>query len=179
MPRAWELKTERLVLRPFESDDVEDLHRVLKKPAVRRFLLDDSVVSRAWVEATIRGSHKLFEAEGHGLWSVRERGDMSLAGFAGYWHFFDPPQLQLLYGLAPPYWGRGLAAEAARAVVRYGFERLGFEEIRAATDPPNIRSVGVLERLGMRLEQTTVVDGRETACYVLPREGYLTGEVTE
>lgn len=135
MTRAsgFELETPRLALRPFAPEDVEDFHRVLTEPKVRRFLLDDSVVSRAWAEETIRRSTELFETAGYGLWAVRERGSTSLAGFAGYWHFFAPPQVQLLYGIAPAHWSRGFASEAARAVIRHGFEQLGFEEIRAAT----------------------------------------------
>jgi RimJ/RimL family protein N-acetyltransferase len=66
-----------------------------------------------------------------------------IVGFVGFRPFFDPPELQLLHGLLPSHWGRGLAAEAVRTAMRCAFDRLGFEEVRAATDVPNGASVRV------------------------------------
>jgi RimJ/RimL family protein N-acetyltransferase len=56
------------------------------------------------------------------------------------------------YGLARDAWGKGLATEAARAVVDYGFSALGLAKVWARTDPRNAASVRVLEKLGMRRE---------------------------
>jgi ribosomal-protein-alanine N-acetyltransferase len=53
---------------------------------------------------------------------VLPREEDTLIGFCGFWFFYDPPELQLLYGIAPDRWGKGLAAEIARAMIRYGFE---------------------------------------------------------
>lgn len=116
---------------------------------MRRYLLDGQIVSRAWVEDEIRRSAARFEAGGAGLWTLLERDAPRLVGFVGFRPFFEPPELQLLYGLAPEHWGRGLATEAARAAITYAFRDLGFPEVRAATDVPNAASIAVLERLGM------------------------------
>ena len=53
-----------------------------------------------------------------------------LVGFVGFRPFFDPPELQLLYGLLPAYWGRGLATEPAGAPMRYVLEEPDREEGR-------------------------------------------------
>ena len=53
----------------------------------------------------------------------------------------QPPQLELLYGIAPEHWNKGLATEAANAIIRHGFDTLGFERIEASTDAPNAASV--------------------------------------
>jgi RimJ/RimL family protein N-acetyltransferase len=103
---------------------------------------------------------------------VRLRGDERLIGFSGYRSFFDPPELQLLYGLDPRSWGQGIATEAARAVLRHGIDCLGLEEVRAATDRPNHASIAVLARLGMRLEREAVEDGRDTLFYVFDRHSH-------
>ena len=55
----------------------------------------------------------------------------------------------MLYGLLPGFWGRGLATEAAAAVLRFGFEQVGLEEIFAGADSGNAASVRCMERLGM------------------------------
>lgn len=117
---------------------------------MRRYLLDDELVSREWVESEVVASAARFRAGSAGLWTLRPLEGGAMAGFVGYRPFFDPPEPQLLYGLLPTYWGQGLATEAAKAAVDFGLHELGFAEVRAAVDAPNEASIAVLERLGMR-----------------------------
>jgi RimJ/RimL family protein N-acetyltransferase len=144
------LTTERLELRPFRLEDGEALHALFTDADVRRWLLDDTVVPRGWVDEEIAESEARFAAGGGGLWALREPPAESLIGFVGFRPFFEPAQMQLLYALLPAAWGRGLATEAATAATAYAFDTLGFEEVRAATDTPNTASIAVLERLGFR-----------------------------
>jgi RimJ/RimL family protein N-acetyltransferase len=65
--------------------------------------------------------------------------------------------------------GQGLATEAARAVLAYGFEQLQSPRITAATDPPNAASVRVLERLGMRFTHRAALNGLDTVFYEIAR----------
>lgn len=161
--------TERLDLAPIGLSDAAALLHVFRDTDVRRYLLDGKSVSAEWVTAEIRASERRFESGGAGLWAVRRRGDPWVVGFVGFREFFEPPELQLLYGLLPDHWGRGLATEAAGAACRFAFETLGCTEVRAAIDVPNTASGAVLERLGFRLDRTTD-DG--TAFYRLTRRGH-------
>lgn len=184
------LRTERLELRPFAPGDRDDLHALFTDAAVRRFLLDGQLVGRDWVATEIRASEARFREGGAGIWAVRERGPESrpaatdgaavgtariagrgspVVGFVGYRPFFEPPELQLLYGFLPDCWGRGYATEAAGAAIRYGFDALGLEEIRAATDPPNEGSIRVLERLGFDRIDCSTGAPRDTLCFALGR----------
>lgn len=169
-----ELRTGRLVLRPFGSDDVEELVAVFRDPAVRRYLLDDTMVSVEWVREEVEASAVRFKDSGTGLWTVRLLGQFEIIGFGGFREFFTPPQLQLLYGLLPGYWGRGFATEVARRICEYAFEGLGHSEVTAAIDVPNEPSQRVLERLGMRLDRTEQ-EGAGTAFYVLRRDSWRAG----
>src|SRR5262245_58754509 len=74
-------------------------------------------------------------------------------------YFHDPPQLELLYGIAPDRWNKGLATEAAIAMIGYGFEVLGFERIEASTDALNAASVRVMARAGMRFWKREITNG--------------------
>ena len=56
------------------------------------------------------------------------------------------------YGVAPPFWGRGIASEAAALIVGFGFERLGMHRIWATHHPENVASRRVLDKLGFREE---------------------------
>ena len=66
----------------------------------------------------------LFEEQGFGQFAIRLRDEEPLIGFTGYRFFHDPPELHLLYGIAPAYWGRGFAPEAAHAIASGNAERL-------------------------------------------------------
>ncbi len=144
------LQTDRLTLTPFCDPDQPELHALFTDPDVRRYLLDDIVVEETWTARVVDQSGVMFRNLGYGLWAVRETGHRPIIGFCGYWRFEDLPYpLQLIYGLLPAWWGRGLATEAARAGLDYGFGPVGFTDIIAATDVPNRASVRVMERLGM------------------------------
>lgn len=158
--------TARLDLAPIGMPDAGSLLQVFRDPDVRRYLLDGKSVSADWVTAEIRASEQRFGSGGGGLWALRPRSEPSVIGFVGFREFFEPPEPQLLYGLLPAFWGRGLATEAATAACRFAFDTLGWKEVRAAIDVPNTASGAVLARLGFRLARTTE-DG--TAFYVLER----------
>jgi RimJ/RimL family protein N-acetyltransferase len=164
-PRAPRLRTARLELRPFGGEDVDELALVFTDPDVRRYLLDDMVVSREWVAGEIAASQARFAESGFGLWRLAEHARDGIVGFVGFRPFFHPPEIQLLYGLLPSHWGRGYATEAAGAAIDYAFDVLGLEEIRAATDAPNSASIAVLTRLGMHERSRSADGARETVFF--------------
>jgi len=169
------IKTERLTLEPFAAEETDELHALFTDPDVRRFLLDDEVVSRSWIEEEIAASEARFEELGHGLWTIRRTGEQHIIGFVGFRPFFDPPEIQLLYGLLPEAWGTGLATEASAAVLRLAFERFAFQEVVAATDAPNVASIRVLERLGFREWKRTAEGQAGTVYFRLDTEAWSGG----
>jgi ribosomal-protein-alanine N-acetyltransferase len=168
-PHDVTITTARAILRPFADADTDELVAVFHDPMVRRYLLDDQVVPAEWVTAEIAASRERFERDGTGLWALRLTGRPAIIGFTGFREFFEPPQLQLLYGLLPQFWGRGLATEAAAAVCDHAFRALRFEQLKAATDIANQASARVLLRLGMRPMRTTPEGSGGTTFYVLER----------
>lgn len=169
---ATDLKSRRTLLSPFAVDDREQLLAVFLHADVRRFLLDGSLVSREWVQSEIAASTERFGESGSGLWAVRLKEQLPIIGFTGFREFFEPPQLQLLYGLLPEYWGQGLATEAAAAVCDHAFQTLHLPEIQAAIDTANAASRRVLKRLAMQLVKTTPDDESVTEFYLLNREDW-------
>jgi RimJ/RimL family protein N-acetyltransferase len=134
-----------------------------------------SVDTRTPREELVAPLPGFFDAHGYGLWGARLHDREELVGFGGFWYFHTLPKLELLYGIAPQHWNRGLATEIARTLVRYGFEELEFSEVRASTDAPNAASARVLEKAGLRFERRAVVDGLETLFYWLPRSAFQPG----
>ena len=148
------LKTERLVLRPIVSSDVDVLHKFWTDPEVRRYLWDDQIMPKETVADIIRSSEACFSELGSGFFAIEvldQQGD--LAGFCGHRRFEDGQQIEVLYGILPEYWGEGFVTEATVEVLRHGFENCSMERVIAATDTPNQRSVRVMQRLGMVFEE--------------------------
>jgi ribosomal-protein-alanine N-acetyltransferase len=145
-----ELHTERLLFRPFRPEDEEDLFRLWNDPQVRRYLWDDQPVARQVVREQISLSQGDFRERGFGMFALflaEQPG--ALSGFCGLRRIDAGKELEVLYGLLPGFWKRGLATEAAQAVLRFGFEHLGLEEILAGADFDNAASIGCMQRLGM------------------------------
>ena len=168
--------TPRMLLSPFDEGHVDALLAFFRDPHVRLYLLDDALVDRQWVEEEVRTSGERFEAGSLGLYAahLHEAPD-ALMGFAGFRPFYEPPVLQLVYGIGPDYVGRGLATEIARAVGDVAFNERGFREVRASTDEPNRASIRVLERLGMQLAATGPGEHWPQLHFVLERPASAAG----
>lgn len=166
------IETARLRLSPLAPGDAAEFHTLMIEPGVRRYLCDDQIMPREWADEVIAGSDANFAAHGWGLWAARERGAASLRGVAGFMEFFDPPVLQLLYALHPSVWGHGFATEASRALIGDAFDRLGFAQVVAATDPPNTASIAVMKRVGLRLVEETIKNGKPAVIYAINRDDW-------
>ena len=158
---AETLATARLLLRPFVPEDADALHAQWNDPDVARWLWDGGPVPRETVDEVIASSQRSFGARGFGFFTVRLRDDPDdVIGFAGLRTFGEAQDVEVLYGLLPAHWGRGLATEAARAILDWAFDTLGLTEIAAGADPPNAASFAVMRRLGMPFWKEMVLDGR-------------------
>jgi len=85
------------------------------------------------------------------LWWWRERGSGELVGYAGLNRdrVDGDPVVEVGWSITPARWGQGLAPEAARSAVGWGFERCGLTRIVSFTLPDNRRSQRVMQKLGM------------------------------
>jgi ribosomal-protein-alanine N-acetyltransferase len=144
------LHTERLDLEPCTADDVEQLHALWRRPEVRLYLWDDVAISHEQAREAVEALVESAASRGCGLWKIHRTGQAQLIGFCALREIAGTDEIEIIYGLAPEAWGQGLATEAASAVMRYGFEELQLARIWGRTDPPNLGSQRVIERLGMR-----------------------------
>jgi RimJ/RimL family protein N-acetyltransferase len=140
------LRTARLLLREWRDDDAEPFAALSADPLAMRYLppADAGWVSRAqahWLE------------HGFGQFVVEIPGEAPFIGVVGLARVRFPasftPAVEAAWRLAPTFWGRGYATEAARAAIEDGFGRVGLGEIVAFTVPANAASQRVMMRLGM------------------------------
>ena len=165
MNQEHEVFTQRIQLSPIKETEVDELHQLWIQPEVRKYLWDNLIILKAQTKEIINQSLSAFASKKYGLWAARLINQTDIIGFSGYWPFFDPPQIQLLYGLSPRYWGQGLAIEMSIAMLDYGFKVYGFEKIYASTDLDNKSSLAVLERIGMNYLKQENIDNKETVFY--------------
>ena len=168
------LETERLILRRLRMDDLEALSALYRDHELRRYF-PEGVLS---LEETQRELDWFLN--GHpvhpelGLWASIEKETGAFIGRCGLlpWDIEGRHEVEVAYLLDRRYWGRGLATEAARAIIQYGFERLNLERLIALIDPENLASRRVAERIGMGLEKEVEGiggDGIPTLIYSISR----------
>lgn len=145
------LETERLILRAWEPGDREPYAAMGADPAVMEFM--PSLLSRAESDGMVDRLVQHHAVNGFGPWALETKADGGFVGFVGLLrpNFEAPftPCVEVAWRLARSAWGHGYATEAARAATRDGFDRLGLSEILSFTVPANVRSIRVMERLGM------------------------------
>lgn len=159
------LETDRLTLRPFAASDLDWLHQLWTHADVRRYLWDGIEIGRERAAEEISKSRESFQSHGFGFWAVLLKEDNALIGFCGLRVFGDASDVEILYGIAPGHWGKGLATEAARATLRYGFETCRLAKIYAGADAPNEASIKVMAKLGMTYEGPRTINGIEAVYY--------------
>jgi RimJ/RimL family protein N-acetyltransferase len=152
--RGLELRTKRLLLRPWRDADLEPLTAINAEPEVHEFL--SRIPDRAATAALIAGARRSWERHRFGFFALEPRaGPLAgqLIGFCGVSHptfipaVADRPELG--YRLARPAWGQGFATEAALACRDDAFYRAGLLELISLIDPANTRSQRVAEKVGM------------------------------
>jgi RimJ/RimL family protein N-acetyltransferase len=151
----YPIETERLSLRPLTAGDLDDVHAYYSRPEVSRYLywdVRDRARSRDALETYSRLTALDHEGDGLVLAAVwrdvgRVVGQVSLQ-----WRSREHRQGEIGFVFNPDYHGRGLAREAAEAMLRLGFEDLGLHRVCGRCDARNLASARLMERLGMRLE---------------------------
>ncbi len=152
---AYPLRTERLTLRPYRPDDLDDLVAIQTRAEVARYLYWEArhpdQVRQALTEKMAEGSLTT-DGTRLSLAVVLDEVRIVVGEVSLLWLSRKHRQGELGYMLNPAYHGRGLATEAAEVILRLGFDELGLHRIVGRCDARNKASVRVMERLGMRRE---------------------------
>jgi RimJ/RimL family protein N-acetyltransferase len=167
------LTTPRLVLRPFTTADVDSMCRILNGKGVLRYFPPTDPPGRDRVQRMISGLLKHWEEHGYGLWAMESRSNGELAGRCGLQFLPDTEEVEVDFILGREFWGQGLATEAGRASLRYGFDRLGLESIVGIVHLENRASQRVLEKLAMERVEQKQFFGIECYRYAVERSSFI------
>jgi RimJ/RimL family protein N-acetyltransferase len=154
---APELRTDRLLLRGWTDADRDAFAELNTDSVVMEHF--PSTLTREESDAFVDRIDAGFEEHGFGLWAVEVTATGEFIGFTGLsvprfrvgWMEGRPqqPVVEVGWRLKRSAWGHGYASEAARAVLVLGFEKFGLREIVSFTTVGNVRSLAVMERIGM------------------------------
>ncbi len=169
------LETDRLLIRPFAPEDLDDVHRILSLAFNGGYDADDEA-SRArrkrwldWAVLNYEALANLYQPP-YGDRAVVLKASGALIGAVGFVPDIAPfgrvpslnaelggvhssPEVGLFWAIDSAHQRQGYAAEAARALIQYAFTQLNLRRIIATTALENIASQGVMRRVGMRVER--------------------------
>ena len=149
------LETKRLLLRRQVIEDLDALWELYCDPEITKYI-PDAPRSRAEAREELE-----WHMNGHprhpelGLWATIHKETGLFIGRCGLlpWSIEGQQEVEVAYTLVRDYWGQGLATEAARGILQYGFERLKLARLICMIDPENFASRRVAEKIGMTLEK--------------------------
>jgi RimJ/RimL family protein N-acetyltransferase len=160
MPDA--LETERLRLRQWRESDVDPLFAFYCDPQSQAIYGDISR-SDVWRRIALIIGH--FQIRGFGLYALEDKASSELAGYAGLWFPDGWDDVEVGYGIAPQFRGRGLATEAARRMCDHGFRELGLARLVSYINPINVTSIRVAEKLGAVPDGEFIMHGKPHMIY--------------
>jgi len=164
------IETERLILRPWCGDDIAPNTLMLSDPDTARFITADGKPvdeMNGWRNTAIMSGH--WTLYGFGMFVVEERSSGAFAGRVGPW--FPPtwPGLEVGWGIAKEFRGKGYALEAARATIDWVFSTFDTDRIIHSIDRENTASQMVARRLGAEIHGVTELIGHIADVWVTKR----------
>jgi len=144
------LETERLILRESTADDAEAVFEFNSNPEVIRYTSEAAAIDVNAVRTFLTG-YSDYKKYGYGRWLVNYKPDNKIIGFSGLKYLEHKNATDLGYRFLPEYWGKGIATESSKAVIKYAFEELNLSHLIAFVIPENVNSGKVLKKCGFEL----------------------------
>jgi RimJ/RimL family protein N-acetyltransferase len=169
------IETERLLLRPWRSDDIALNTAMLSDAETARYITPDgkavTTALSGWRNAAVIAGH--WALHGFGMFAVEEKSSGDYVGRVGPWSPPDWPGLEVGWGIARAARGRGYAVEAARASIDWTFATFEVDEIVHCIEASNTASQAVARRLGASREREADVFGKLTDIWVTSRTSWV------
>lgn len=154
--------TARLSARPIGPDDLDLLLRMHRDPVVMATL--GGLKEDSWSQQYLAGNLEHWAKWGYGIWMVFDRATGAYAGRGALRHYLIKgvdeetveDAVEVGYALMPEYWGRGLATELARELVRIAFADVGLDGLICLTLTTNLKSQRVMQKAGFAYDRDIV-----------------------
>lgn len=145
------LSTDRLILREWRDSDLSSLYKMVSDPDVMEFF--PSILSEIEAQDFLKAIQEKMNQHGWGMWACELKDTQEVIGFVGLNipkdDFYFNPCVEIGWRLRKEFWHQGLAQEAAKEALKYGFTELNLDKIVAFTTVTNIPSQALMQRLNM------------------------------
>ena len=162
------LTTEWLVLRASCADDFDGYAQFYADAEASGAYGGPLSAGEAWRKLLSDLGH--WQVRGYGMWTVCWRETGQMAGGCGLVWPYDWPCPELTWWVLPDARRKGVAMEASRAAIQFGYDQLGWDEVCTYMNDDNIPAQTLAEKLGGRIKaRVECPDGLSRNIYVLPR----------
>lgn len=167
------IETDRLKMYEFDESHAEYIFRLNHDPDVMRYTGDVYFESVEQALEKIK-AYDHYRLRGYGRWLCEVKSTGEIIGWCGLkWEEEDGEEfVDLGYRFFKKYWGMGYATESAFASLKYGFEKLGMDEIVARALPENEASIHVMKKLGMTYLKSGLCQELSAQIYSIRREEF-------
>ena len=171
------IETERLILREVNRLDQEGLFDLDSKSEVHKYIGTKPLTHINQALDVVQILQDQYKKNGIGRYAVIDKLTQEFLGWSGLKLWKGPLNnhcnvYELGYRFIPKYWGKGYATESAQAWVNYAFEVLDVTTLYAITDPENINSKKVLQKVGFLEGAPFDFEGERTSWFELPRSNW-------
>jgi len=163
------LETPRLMMRRLEPDDLDSLAVLYADPEVRRYFPEGILTREETAEELDWFRHGHPDDPRLGLWATIGKASGEFIGRCGLlpWKIDGRLETEIAYLIARTHWRQGFGAEAARALVTHGFDKLDLSRLIALVHPENVASAKTAQSAGLRLERMLTHDGAPCHLYAI------------
>lgn len=162
------LQTERLRLREYRREDFDLFADHLVDPESSAHL---GSADRPTAWRIFSSQAGLWLLHGAGWWAIEDKQTGQLVGTVGAFYREQSAVMEMGWNTYRAFWGKGIANEAAAAVLAYAFEVRHELKVQALVGAGNESSRRVAQRLGMSYEMETELHGKSISCYSIERKG--------
>jgi ribosomal-protein-alanine N-acetyltransferase len=148
--RTEEFSTERILMRKFMKEDINEFYEIVKMHEVGEWLGLGKGMSFEETEEYINRILEHWNLHNFGVWALINKSNKEIMGHCGLRYIDDTEDIEIIYLLNPKYWGKGIATEAGNGAVTYAFNTLKINKLLARIKPSNSRSKNVINKLGFR-----------------------------
>ena len=160
------LQIDNFTMRSLQIFDLDALAAIWANSKVTRFLPSRGVpISRENAEKSLKSFVKHWQQRDYGIWAIIENFSSQMIGYCGLRYLDELDEVELLYGLAEAYWGKGITTQAAKAAIAYGFNVANLARIIAMALPDNFASIRVMEKAGLEYEKPIHIFNLDVLCY--------------
>lgn len=167
------IETNRLLIRPFEISDAEVAFEWLGDAEVMKYIPGGQDKTIEECKNRIFKYIDLYTRDGFSKYVIFEKSSRKLIGDCGILRLEDSELNELGFRISKKYWHSGYATESARAVLKYAFDVLNFNEIHAIVESANkISQYMIKNKLGFSYLKNTVHFGVDMELFMLEKKDF-------